>query len=61
MPIRWLAVVLVLILASPAMRGDEQGSKGHKPQVTPGLEDVNIEILPDGDDGFGKRLRSARV
>jgi hypothetical protein len=51
---RWLPVFLVLIVGLPATRGDDQDGKAPDPPIVPGLPTVKIEILPDGDDGFGE-------
>jgi hypothetical protein len=53
-PTRWLPVVLVLILSLPATRRDDQAGKAPSPRVGPGIPNVKIEVLPDGDDGFGE-------
>jgi hypothetical protein len=51
---RWLPVFLVLILGSPATRGDDQGGKASDLPVVPGIPAVKIRVLPDGDDGFSE-------
>jgi hypothetical protein len=55
---RWHAVVLVLILGSPATHGDEQRGKAPDPPAAPGPPMVKIEVVPDGDDGLSE-IRAA--
>jgi hypothetical protein len=55
---RWLLVVLLPILGSLTAHGDDKGGKAPNPPVVPTLPNVKIEILPDGDDGFGETRAS---